>query len=124
IRDINNRETVERDLKPLRVIARADDPVLPVRPDRVLLLLVGAGLGLILGLSLALFLDWLDDTVSDPHDVERHVGSPVLGAILALPGADANGVASVDRIAAEHPRSPVTEAFRAVRTALEFAPGS
>ena len=120
--EVENEASLERDLKPLRVIERAGDPWKPFRPNRPLLLAIGGGLALLLGFSLAFLLDWLDDTVGDPRDVERYIGSPVVGTILAMPASDLRGGVSADRVAAEMPRSPVAEAFRAVRTAVEFAP--
>lgn len=115
---IRSQIQVEDDARPLRVIDAARDPVRPAKPNRPLLLGLGGAVGLLLGLSLALVLDWLDDTVGDPDDVVRHVGAPVLGSILTLPSRTA------DRVSSEQPRSPVTEAFRAIRTSLEFgAPG-
>ncbi len=124
--DLNNRrdtirtqESVESGLQPLKVVEPATDPWKPVRPNRTLLLLMGAGVGLLLGLTLAVLLDWLDDTVSDPADVERYLRAPVLGTIVTLkPGQD--GVREIDRIATKLPRSPISEAFRAIRTSVEF----
>jgi len=119
---IRTQERVEAGLAPLKVVEPATDPVKPVRPNRVLLLLVGAGVGLLLGLTLALLLDWLDDSVTDPADVERLLHAPVLGTIVAVkPGQE--GVREIDRIATLLPRSPVAEAFRAVRTSVEFLGG-
>jgi capsular exopolysaccharide synthesis family protein len=113
----DDQQAVEKDVKPLKVIRAARDPGAPVRPNRVLWTVLGAGFGLLLGLSLALFRDWLDDTVTEPRDVERHVGAPVLATIVSV-GTGADGTA--DRVAADQPRSPVTEAFRALRTSIEF----
>jgi capsular exopolysaccharide synthesis family protein len=104
----DDQQAVEKDVKPLKVIRAARDPGGTV---------LGAGFGLLLGLSLALFRDWLDDTVTDPSDVERHVGAPVLATIVTV-GTGAEG--SADRVASDQPRSPVTEAFRALRTSVEF----
>ena len=115
---VDGQIAVEADMKPLKVIEPATDPAKPVRPNRVLLTLLGTGVGLLLGLSFALLVDWMDDTIGDPDDVARHVGVPVLGTIVTLSAAEAG--AGADRIAAEQPRSPVAEAFRAVRTAVEF----
>lgn len=102
---IRTQESVEAGLQPLRVIEPANDPSRPVRPNRLLLLLVGAGVGLLLGLALALLLEWLDDSVSDPVDVERFLHAPVLGTIVAL-GARDDGAAEVDRIASKLPDRP------------------
>ena len=120
LRDVAQQDIQERDLKALRVIERAVDPGAPVRPNRPLLLLIGGALGLLLGASLALFLDWLDDSVGDPGDIERRLHAPVVGTITAM---QAGAPGAADRVAAEQPRSPATEAYRAVRTAVEFAPG-
>lgn len=116
---IRTQESVESGLQPLKVVEPAIDPVKPVRPNRTLLLLMGAAVGLMLGLVAAVLVDWLDDTVSDPADAERYLRAPVLGTIVALtPGQD--GAGEIDRIATRLPRSPVAEAFRAIRTSVEF----
>jgi capsular exopolysaccharide synthesis family protein len=111
---IRNQVAVDEDSKPLKVAIPAEDPWEPVKPNRPLLIVLGAVVGMFMGLALALLLDWLDDTVSEPEDVARYVGAPVVGTVLTMPGREA------DRVAAEQPRSPVAEAFRAVRTSLEF----
>ncbi|MCC7137711.1 MAG: polysaccharide biosynthesis tyrosine autokinase [Planctomycetes bacterium] len=112
---IESQISVEKDLRPLKVIEPASDPSRPVKPNRPLLILVGLGAGLLLGLALALLRDWLDDTITGLEDVARHVGAPVFGSILAIDPKEA------DTIAATKLTSGVTEAFRAVRTSLEFA---
>ncbi len=117
VRTVESQVAAEKDVKPLKVIEEARDPGAPVKPNRTLLLILGAGLGLLLGMSLALLLDWLDDTVSEPKDVERHLGVPVVGTVVTVVAGDG---ASPDRMAAEQPRSPVSEAFRAIRTSVEF----
>lgn len=114
---VRSQSTVEQELRPLKVIEIARDPGRPVKPNRPLLVLVGLGGGLLLGMALALLLDWLDDTVSDLDDVARHVGAPVVGSILALPGDKADQVAN----SRERALLPVAEAFRAARTSIEFA---
>lgn len=116
---IRTQETVEAGLQPLKVVEPARDPGKPVRPNRLLLLLVGAGVGLLSGLTLAVLLDWLDDSVTEPADVERFLHAPVLGTIVKVkPGQE--GAQEIDRIATLLPRSPVSEAFRAIRTSVEF----
>jgi succinoglycan biosynthesis transport protein ExoP len=65
----------------IRVVDRAEVPLLPAKP-RVLLniaLALVAGLGL--GLALAFFQEYLDDTLKTPEDVRTHVGLPVLAII-------------------------------------------
>jgi capsular exopolysaccharide synthesis family protein len=111
----DDQQAVEKDVKPLKVIRSARDPGAPVRPNRVLWTVLGTGFGLLFGLTFALFRDWLDDTVTDPRDVERYVGAPVLATIVSVGDG-----AGADRVAADQPRSAVAEAFRALRTSIEF----
>ena len=61
--------------KPSRVLIAVEDAL------TMLLLCIGAGLGLILGLLLAFFLEYLDTSVKSLDDVERYLGVPVLAVI-------------------------------------------
>ena len=72
-----------------------------------------AGLGA--GLLVAFGLDYLDDTFKSPEDIERDVGLSVIG-IIPLPknGATVEGELN-------DPRSAVAEAFRSLRTGLQFS---
>lgn len=83
-----------------------------------------AGLGVVVGvliLGLAVFLiEYLDDTIKTPEEINTTLGLPVIGMIGEMEkepkGEKRNGV-YVD----ENPRSPIAEAFRTLRTNLEFA---
>lgn len=52
-----------------------------IRPNTRINMLAGAILGLVVGVLLAFVLEYLDDTLKTPEDVERFVGLPTLGAI-------------------------------------------
>ncbi|WP_322488429.1 YveK family protein [Chloroflexus sp.] len=52
-----------------------------IRPNTRINMLAGAILGLVVGVLLAFALEYLDDTLKTPEDVERFVGLPTLGAI-------------------------------------------
>lgn len=52
-----------------------------IRPNTRINMLAGAILGLVVGVVLAFVLEYLDDTLKTPEDVERFVGLPTLGAI-------------------------------------------
>lgn len=65
----------------LRVVDPADVPILPISPKIKLNVLVAAVLSLALGMGVALFLDYMDDTLKTPDDVIRYLGIPVLGAV-------------------------------------------
>ena len=67
--------------------------------------------------GIAFLIEYLDDTLKTPEDVQRLLGLPVIGMIGTMDGGKA-----VDTVyVADHPRSPVAEAYRTLRTNLDFA---
>ncbi len=105
------------DVRPnnIAIIDRAQVPRLPVKPNSLLNLGIGLLLGLLLGIALALVLEFLDDTLKTPEDVEQKLRLPVLGIVPKLPHRQ-----TVDE-AAKDLRSAFSEAYRSVRTALQFS---
>jgi len=78
-------------------------------------LMLSALLGLLLGALLALAFEYLDDTVKRPEDIEKLFGIPLLGAIplVKLPMTPSQALMDV--------RSSFSEAYRSLRTALQFS---
>jgi uncharacterized protein involved in exopolysaccharide biosynthesis len=68
----------------VRIVEQAVVPVYPVKPRKALNLVVGALLGLVLGLGVAFFVEYMDDTVRTPEQVERALGVPVFSLIPVL----------------------------------------
>jgi capsular polysaccharide biosynthesis protein len=60
---------------------RATVPNSPVAPDPVQNSLLALGLGLMLGIGLALLLEYLDDSWRSPEEVEQVSGIPTFGVI-------------------------------------------
>jgi capsular exopolysaccharide synthesis family protein len=100
---------------PVQIWDRAEPPLRPVKPRRLLITLVGAAIGLLVGLRLAFLLEGLDSKVRTADELERELGVGALGAVPHLAGGE-----GVERLVACHlaPRSPAAEAFRSVRTGL------
>ena len=97
------------------VVRPPTTPESPVSPKPLRNLLLGAVLGLMLGLGAALVRETLDKTVKTTDDVKGITEAPILGSIAH--DADATKrplIVEVD------PRSPRAEAFRALRTNLQF----
>ncbi len=92
-------------------------PVAPVRPRPVINTGLGAMAGLLLAGGIAFLIEYLDDTIRTPEDIERILKLPVIGYIGDI-NIGQNEV--VDLHVLKHPRSPVSEAFRSLRTNLEF----
>lgn len=81
---------------------------------------VGVMLAVGLAVGFGVLLELMDTSVRTARDVVRHLGVPILGTV---PDADDEEV-HIDRIETvvqELPRSMVAEAFRAIRTALQFS---
>lgn len=72
-------------------------------------------LGLLLGVGLAVLREALDNTVNNPEDVLEHSGTATLGAIAFDPNASKQPLIVHDR-----PRAARAEAFRQLRTNLQF----
>ena len=95
-------------------------------PGRVAVVL-GALLGLILGIGAAFFLEYLDRTVRTSSDVESLLGIPVLGVIPSLRRLDddVEGAAALagrgrPLVVAMDPLDPAAEAYRNLRMNLMF----
>jgi len=80
--------------------------------------LAGVAIGLVLGFALAFLREYLDDTIKTKEDLETASGLTVLGLIPALP--DWKNREAAHLIANVQPRSPAAEAYRSVRTSVEF----
>lgn len=96
----------------------ATTPNSPIRPQPVNNTLLAAAVGLMLAAGIVFLVEYLDNTLKTVDDVERLLQLPVIGFIAEIEGkTDAAGGVYVHR----QPRSPVSEAFRLLRTNLEFA---
>jgi len=96
----------------ISVVDRAEVPSSPFKPDLRKNLIIAMLLGLIGGVALAYFLEYLDDTLRTPEDMERLTRLPVLGVIPKV----TRGKAADDRALAlqahEDVRSTFAEAYR------------
>ncbi|MFB0536208.1 MAG: polysaccharide biosynthesis tyrosine autokinase, partial [Anaerolineae bacterium] len=99
------------------VVEPAEWPEKPVRPRKLMNTLLAAALGCMLAVGGAFLIDYLDDTIKSPDDVVQALGLSPLGAISRI-----DGKGYEDRlIAAIQPRSHVSEAYRILRTNIQFS---
>lgn len=90
-----------------------EEPVIaqaPVSPNVTLNLVLGAVVGLIFGVGIAFFLEYLDTSVKSLEDVERYLQVPVLAVIPKDVGV----------LHKQSGMSPDAEAYRILRTNIEF----
>lgn len=103
-----------------------DPPVTPggpIRPNLNLNLIVAATLGLVLGLGLACFVEYLDDTIKTLEEAEQQVGLPLLGVIpkILVTGSQGQKLPVVPLLAAgKGLGSAAVEGFHSLRTNLQF----
>lgn len=107
-------------LNQLTVIDAGDLATRATSPGPLFTLLLGALLGLIVMVAAAFIWETTDDRIRTAEDVQRVTGLAVVARILRMPGGKERK--ELYRLATLlYPRSPVAEAFRALRTNLEFA---
>jgi non-specific protein-tyrosine kinase len=102
-----------------QLVARATPPVSPIRPRPIRNALLGLGAGLIFGIALAFVFEQLDDSIKTKDDFERVIHDiPVLG-IIPVANGPKRGEPYV--VAMASPTSPAAEAYRTLRTSIQFA---
>ena len=109
----------------INVIDPAIAPAEPVKPNKKKNLLLALVVGAMLGVGLAFFLEYLDDTIKDAEAAKRLLGLPVLAVIphIGRPGKKGGevGVRERNLVSYLEPKSGPAEAFRALRTAIHFS---
>lgn len=83
----------------------------PDKPNKTLYITLGVIIGLLVGIGLAFFIEYLDTSVKTIDDVERALQAPVLGVIPQSVGVLAN-----EGVESQH-----AEAYRVLRTNLLFS---
>ncbi len=102
----------------LRIIEPALLPAAPIGSGKATTVLLGAAIGFFLSAGGAYIMEYLDDSLKTPKEISEATRLPVIGfiAVMAEDGGENRRI-----IVSEEPRSLVAEAFRALRTNLEFA---
>lgn len=108
------QETIDSEL-PTESVVEVTDPAVPalrpVRPDLFLNLTLGVVFGLIMGVGLAFFIEYLDTSVKTIDEVERSLEATVVGIIPQ----------NIGLLIKEGPDSPHAEAYRVLRTNVLFS---
>jgi polysaccharide biosynthesis transport protein len=107
-------ENIEVSLPKTTMVEIMDDALpgnRPVKPNKPLNIALGIIIGLVVGVGLAFFIEYLDTSVKTIDDVERSLQSPVLGVIPQ----------NVGLVLEEGVDSPHAEAYRVLRTNILFS---
>jgi non-specific protein-tyrosine kinase len=106
----------ERSPNYLVMIEPAHASSTPIRPVTSLNTLLAGVIGLVVGIGMALLLDYLDDTLKSPDDLSQVLGLTALGTIGRI-----NGRNYTDKlITSQDLFSPTAEAYRMIRTNIQF----
>ncbi|HMA53892.1 MAG TPA: polysaccharide biosynthesis tyrosine autokinase [Acidobacteriota bacterium] len=129
----------------IKIVDRALVPPGPFTPNVRRNLLMALLLGLFGGLGLIFLVEYLDNTVKGPEDVEKLVGLPSLGIIpylsadssrkksdvygsyrsygaeQAKPGEDMPAVREIELVNHLYPKFSIAEDYRTVRTSILFS---
>ncbi len=92
-------------------------PLQPIRPKPIQNAILAGIIGLVIAGGIIFLIEYLNDKLKTPEEIEQLLQLPILGLISEMQddGEDPKGV-----YVSKEPRSPVTEAFRTLRTNLEF----
>ncbi len=109
------------------IVDRAEIPKNIYKPNKKLNIALGIIAGLLLGIGLAFFFEYLDNTLKTIEDVEKHVKISVLGIIpkvfthhISQKSQDATSKlnSEIDLISFYEPKSKTAEAFKELRTSI------
>ena len=65
----------------IQVIDKAILPENPIKPNKMMNVAIAAVLGMMIGLFIVFLLEYLDNKIKTPQDVEKHLDLPILGVI-------------------------------------------
>ena len=87
-----------------------------VNSNSIISVITAAGIGFVLSASAAYLLEYLDDTVKTPEQIMKLGNVPTLAGIAFIDSDDDSKLVTIS-----DPRSPTSEAYRVLRTAIQFS---
>jgi len=119
----------------IRIIDPARIPKDPIKPRKMLNLIIGFIVGCSIGVGLSFLIESLDKSIKTVEEVENYIDIPVLSTIPKISSryngklknlSNKNSNNEISKLASKlivgrSPKSPASEAFRTLRTSLQFA---
>lgn len=125
ITSINNLETLKltkaQNTPTVMQVESATKPNTPISPKPMQSTALGAAIGLLFTAAIIFLIEFLDDTLKTPDDIKDVLDAPVIGFIGELKASHYKNNEALGTYVARNPRSPVAEAFRSLRTNLEYS---
>lgn len=101
----------------VQIFESAQLPEEPVGPNRLLTILLACALGLSLSIGTAFLLEYLDDRIKADVESADLSDLPILARVPEMPVKELDN----QLIALARPRDPITEAYRILRTGVQFS---
>ena len=107
----------------IRIVDRAEVPRFPVKPRKKLNIVLAMVVGLLFGVGLAFFFEYLDNTIKVPEDLKRYLNLPFLGPVPVMDRDAQSGAEDVpaELVTLHSPKSTASEAYRGIRTSILFS---
>lgn len=99
----------------------AELPRIPIRPKKLLNIVLAMVVGAFGGIGLAFFFEYLDDSAKTIEDIERITKWPFLGSIPDINGHDDLQEMEKDLFVQVRPKDPIAEVYRIIRTRVMFS---
>jgi succinoglycan biosynthesis transport protein ExoP len=118
--DSEHRIILAKEISLISVVDPARVPDTPARPKKRLNFLLAVVVGLMGGVGLAFFFEYLDPSVKSSEEVEAQLGMPFLGHvenINSMVSSKANGAL----VTLHHPTSHIAEEFRTIAMNILFS---
>ncbi|MDR3610709.1 MAG: polysaccharide biosynthesis tyrosine autokinase [Ignavibacteriaceae bacterium] len=93
---------------------------IPSKPNRSLIILVGLMAGIFAGFGYVFIKDYFDDRIKSPEELEKR-NINILAWVPVIENMGANGKGTGEFIVAEKPDAMPSEAFKALRTRVQFS---
>jgi capsular exopolysaccharide synthesis family protein len=108
--------TQETAVNVITIMEPAFLPTVPTGSNKTTTIIMTVVFGVIIASAAAYLMEYLDDTVQSPEDVKKITGRPVLASVSKIDMGDDDRAL----VALNHPRAPASEAFRELRTNVQF----
>lgn len=105
----------------IQLLDRAEVPKSPFKPRKRLNIVLSIIVGLLGGIGLAFFTEYLDNTIKTPEDIDKRIFLPSLGFVPHY--SNNKDSLPVEYIAHGANRSPIAEAYNSIRTFLLLSTG-
>ena len=125
IASINNLESLKlskaQNSPTIMQVESAVKPEVPISPKPMQSTIMGLAIGLFIAAATIFLIEFLDDTLKTPDEIKAVLDVPVIGFIGDLKSGASKNNGPLGLFVARNPRSPVSEAFRSLRTNIEYS---